>query len=205
MKNTFCDFRMPNEMNLRQKWDHILSNHRQTNAQMICAEHFNPNEIIIRKDRCILKPNAVPSIFISLNTHKTVSDSIVNIDFNADVAGVIDYVADVVDIVTTNASTNQADNYQILNDRCDELQRENLIKENQICQLSEVLEELKNQLKQSEKENLKNENKIQELSTELEALKNQLKQSQLAQFALNNNFIDAKVLFSECLKIKHCN
>lgn len=200
---------MPTDSDLLQEWKRILSNHRQTHANMICSEHFNPNDIVIRKDRCILRPNSKPSIFKASDTQKTVNV----FDTNENVADVVpdfNYMADFVGVVDGSNDQGECENCKVLNDRCDELQRKNLFDEHKILQLNEELEHLTKMLRQCEvaklvsnknfddvqRENNKNESKIHELSGQLKTLKNQVNKSQLAQFALKNDFADAKVFFN---------
>lgn len=58
---------MPIKLEIRRKWDEILSKYQQTNGTLICMEHFNPNDYTITSNRCDLKKGAVPSIFESSN------------------------------------------------------------------------------------------------------------------------------------------
>lgn len=176
---------MPIEVEMRQKWDEILSKYRKTNGNLICMEHFNSNDLIIRSNKCTLKKGSVPSIFESANIKivtELIADSFNGSDINTDVANVTynDEVArpDTIDVSTCEQCQILSDHLLVANNRCAELERVNSINDNKILQLSE----------------------------ELEILKNQLKQSNLAQFALKNDFVDTEVyLFKYSVVIPSAN
>lgn len=152
---------------MRQKWEQILSKYRHTNCNLICAEHFDSNDLIIRKDRCTLKKGSVPCIFESANLQ---IDTICNVDPPASP----DFIANEADVVNTDTDSSICQQCHILSDR---------------------LSSANNRCTEYEKMNSINEKKIRELSEKLEVLKNQLERSDLARFAINNDFIDEKVNF----------
>lgn len=166
---------------MRQKWDEILSTYRQTSGNLICMEHFNSNDLIIKSKSCSLKKGSLPSIFESANIKvvtELADDSLNESSINIDVANVTNNdeitTADAVEVSACEQCQILNDQLLAANNRCMELERVNLI----------------------------NDNKISQLSEELETLKNQLKRSDLARFALNNDFVDEKVfLFKYCVVI----
>lgn len=173
---------MPIEVEMRQKWDEILSKYRQTNGTLICMEHFNSNDLIRKTNECILKKDAIPSIFESANIKIVTAlnaDSINGSDCNSDVDIVTHDDNDVVrtDISTCEQCQILSDRLLAVNNRCTDLEKLNCIKDDKIRQLLE----------------------------ELEAHKNQLDRSDLARFSLNKDFVDEKVFFRYFMVIPSAN
>lgn len=160
-------FRIPIDEQTRKKWEEIISKHRHSNGNLICSEHFNFNDLVIRKDKYILRPGSVPSIFESTNV-QIVSEIIA--DSHAD--------PDNDDVANTDTTTVQS-NFLI----CEQCQmvRDDLSAANDRFTELEIVNRI-------------NENKVRQLSEELETIRNQLKHSGLARFALNTDYIDAKVI-----------
>lgn len=168
---------MPTDVERRQNWEAILSNYRHSSTNSICIKHFDPNDLIVRKNnRRILKTSAVPSIFespaILKPTHAAEPD--IETNFNAD-------ATEIGDGISADETVNHTETDTSICERCLFLNDQLLVAHKRSTEL--------------QSENIQNAIKIRQLSDEFQALKIQLERSDLARFALNSNFPDEKVIF----------